>query len=130
MAVHYVGNAADIPEGSHKTVDVSGRSIGVYNIKGEYYAIHNYCPHQGAKLCKGPVCGTTLASDVYEYIYGKDREIVRCPWHGWEFDIKTGKSLFDGKVRTRSYPVRIDEGRIGVVIGRGEEEEPVAADKK
>jgi 3-phenylpropionate/trans-cinnamate dioxygenase ferredoxin subunit len=121
MAIFDAGDAADIPEGSFKIVDVTGRSIGVYNIKGDYYAIHNYCPHQGAKLCKGPICGTTLASGVYEYIYGKDREIVRCPWHGWEFDIKTGRSLFDGKVRTRSYPVRVDDGRIGIVIGEAEE---------
>ena len=119
MAVYDAGAVSVIPEGAFAIVDVAGRSIGIYNVKGEFYAIHNYCPHQGAKLCKGPVCGTTLASGVYEYVYGRDMEIVRCPWHGWEFDLKTGRSLFDENVRTRSYPVRIEGGRIGIVIGSG-----------
>lgn len=118
MAIHDVGSTSDIPINSFKVVDAGGRSIGVYNIEGEFYAIHNYCPHQGAKLCQGPVSGTTLPSGVYEYLYGREREIVRCPWHGWEFDIKTGKSLFDEKVRARSYPVQVKDGRIGIVIGK------------
>jgi nitrite reductase (NADH) small subunit len=117
MAVHYVGDAGEIPVGTHKIVELAGRSIGVYNVKGEFYAIHNYCPHEGAPLCRGNVCGTTLESGVYEFIYGRDQEIVRCPWHGWEFDIKTGKSLFSDKTRARSYKTRVDEGKVGVIIG-------------
>ncbi|ANE46547.1 2Fe-2S ferredoxin [Paenibacillus swuensis] len=117
MALHIVADTADIPVGGHKIVEVEGRSIGVYNVKGEYHAIHNYCPHQGAELCKGPVCGTNLPSEVYAFEYGRDQEIVRCPWHGWEFDIKTGKSLFSEKVRTRTYPVQIEDGKIAVVLG-------------
>ncbi|MDF2722711.1 MAG: 2Fe-2S ferredoxin [Paenibacillus sp.] len=118
MAIHDIGAVSDIPAGTFKIVDIEGRPIGVYNVKGEFYAIHNYCPHQGAQLCRGPVCGTTLESRVYEYIYGRDGEVVRCPWHGWEFDLKTGKSLFNEKVRTRRYPVQIEGERIGIVIGK------------
>ncbi|WP_202914461.1 Rieske (2Fe-2S) protein [Paenibacillus antri] len=81
MEWYPVAATVDIPEGTSKIVEVKGRSIGVYNVNGEYYAIQNYCPHQGAELCAGPVCGTTLESRVYEFIYGRDREIVRCPWH-------------------------------------------------
>lgn len=117
MAVHYICETADLPEGAHKIVHIEGRSIGLYNVKGDYYALHNYCPHEGAPLCKGPVCGTTLASGVYEFVYGREQEIVRCPWHGWEFDIKTGKSLFSDKVRTRSYRTQVDDGKVGIVIG-------------
>ncbi|MFK7697031.1 Rieske (2Fe-2S) protein [Paenibacillus sp. HJGM_3] len=118
MAVYPVASVGELPEGTYRIIQVEDRSIGLYNVKGEYYAIHNYCPHQGAELCKGPVCGTTLESQVYEYIYGREQEIVRCPWHGWEFDLKTGKSLFSEKVRVRSYPVVVENGTIGVVIGR------------
>lgn len=117
MAMHYVAEAASIPEGTCRIVEVEGRSIGVYNVKGEYYAIHNYCPHQGAELCKGPICGTTLPSRVYEFEYGREQEIVRCPWHGWEFDIRTGKSLFSDRVRTRSYKVSHEDGKLYVKIG-------------
>ncbi|WNR44043.1 Rieske (2Fe-2S) protein [Paenibacillus roseipurpureus] len=117
MAHYYVAEASSIPEGDHRIIEIEGRSIGIYNIKGEYHALANYCPHEGAELCKGPVCGTTMPSKVNEYIYGRDQEIVRCPWHGWEFDIKTGKSLFSEKVRTRKYALEIKDGQIHVIIG-------------
>ncbi|TMV48025.1 Rieske (2Fe-2S) protein [Paenibacillus mesophilus] len=116
MAVHYVAEAGDIAEGGRMIVEVEGRSIGVYRVNGELYALHNRCPHEGAPLCKGPVCGTTMPSRVYEYEYGRRGELVRCPWHGWEFEIKTGKSLFSDKVRTRSYKVQVDEGKVGIVL--------------
>ena len=117
MAIHFVAEASSIPEGQHRIVEVEGRPIGIYNVKGQFYAIHNYCPHEGAELCKGQVCGTTLPSNVYEFIYGRDKEVVRCPWHGWEFDIKSGKSLFSDKVRTRSYNVEVHDNKVGIVIG-------------
>lgn len=117
MAIYPVATTEEIPKGAFKIVQIEQRSIGVYNVKGDYFAVHNYCPHQGAELCKGPVCGTTLESKVYEYVYGREQEILRCPWHGWEFDIKTGKSLFSDKVRTRTYPVVVENGQIGIVIG-------------
>lgn len=121
MAIYPVANEKDLPVGSFRIVQIEGRSIGIYNVKGDYYAVHNHCPHQGAELCKGPVCGTTLNSLVYEYRYGRDQEILRCPWHGWEFDLKTGKSLFSEKVRTRTYPVEVNQGIIHIVIGKKEE---------
>jgi len=116
MPVHYVALEKEIPEGQVRIVEVEGRSIGVYNVKGTFYAIHNRCPHEGARLCEGPVCGTTLPSNVYEYPYGREGELVRCPWHGWEFEIRTGKSVFSGKVRTRSHKVQVDDGKVGIVI--------------
>ncbi|BFT72579.1 Rieske (2Fe-2S) protein [Paenibacillus sp. P36] len=117
MTLFPVSAVEALPEGSFKIVQVGKRSVGVYNVKGDYYAVLNYCPHQGAELCKGPVCGTTLESNVFEFIYGRDQEIVRCPWHGWEFDLKTGTSLFSEKVRTRSYPVVVENGTVHLVIG-------------
>lgn len=122
MTVYPVAAVEELPVGTFRIVQIEGRSIGVYNVKGEYYAVHNYCPHQGAELCKGPVTGTTLESNVYEFIYGREQEILRCPWHGWEFDLKTGKSLFSDKVRTRTYPVVVEDGTIGIVIGNKEKE--------
>lgn len=117
MAVHYVLDASELPDGGRAIVQVEGRSIGLYRLGDDIFAIHNYCPHQGAPLCAGNVCGTNLPSGVYEYEYGRAGEIVRCPWHGWEFDIRTGRSLFDPKVRARAYPVQVSEGKIGIAIG-------------
>jgi nitrite reductase/ring-hydroxylating ferredoxin subunit len=116
MTVHYVANKEDIAEGKSLIVEVGSLSIGVYNVRGEFYALLNRCPHEGAQLCKGKICGTTLPSDVYEYEYGRVGELVRCPWHGWEFEIKTGKAIFDEKVRTKSYKVQVDDGKVGIVI--------------
>ena len=114
MTVHVVGTADEIADGQHRVFEISGRSIVIYNIRGEYYAILNYCPHQGAEICKGPVCGTNLPSGVYEYEFGRKGEIVRCPWHGWEFDIRTGKSLVPNKMRLLRYEVVLTDGKLGV----------------
>ncbi|PJN50440.1 hypothetical protein PAEVO_54840 [Paenibacillus sp. GM2FR] len=118
MAVHYVLAEEDVPEGGHAVVNIEGREIGIYRINGEYHAILNYCPHQGAPICAGLVSGTTLPSEVYDYEYGRAGEIVRCPWHGWEFDLQTGKSLFSDRIRVKKYKVEVQEGKIGVVMGR------------
>lgn len=119
MAVHDVLGTEDVPEGGHVLVEVEGREICIYRIGGEFYALHNYCPHQGAPMCAGLVSGTNLPSDVYEYEYSRKGEIVRCPWHGWEFDIKTGKSLFSERTRVKKYNLEIRDGRIGIVFGTG-----------
>lgn len=112
-----VAQANEIQPGQHKVVMAERWEIGIFNIRGEYYALRNYCPHQGAPLCRGAVHGTTLPSQVHQFIYGRAGEIVLCPWHGWEFDIRTGRSLVDpDKVRTRSYPVIVENGTIFVEL--------------
>lgn len=92
MARHVVGTVEEIPPGACKIVDVMGRSIGVYNVNGEYFAILNRCPHQAGPLRKGNVYGFLRSGAVGEYTYSRPGEIVRCPWHGWEFDIRTGQT--------------------------------------
>jgi len=71
----------------------------------------NRCPHQGAALCEGPLIGLAQSSDPGEIKYTKLGEIIRCPWHGWEFDIRTGQSYCDPKrFRARAYPVNVEPG--------------------
>ena len=109
MARHIVGTVAEIPSGQRKIVEVNGISIGVFNVKGTYYALRNRCPHQGAPLCQGSIKGTTLPSPPGEYIWAREGEILRCPWHGWEFDILTGRSIFNPhKVHVKSYEVSVE----------------------
>ena len=97
MERYVICKATDMQPGERKIVQVGGRSIGVFNANGTYYALRNSCPHQGAPLCTGRVTGTTLPSQPGQYRYGREGEILACPWHGWEFDVTTGKSLFDPK---------------------------------
>ena len=109
MAKHVIGTVEEIPQGERKIVEIAGRSIGVFNIGGEFYAIRNTCPHQGGPLCQGRVTGFVMARVPGEYSYTRHGEIVRCPWHGWEFDIKTGQSWFDpAQTRVRAYPVTVE----------------------
>ncbi|MBD2864404.1 Rieske (2Fe-2S) protein [Paenibacillus oceani] len=116
MTLHVVGRADSISEDQHQVYEIAGRSVVVYHIGNEFYALLNYCPHQGAQMCKGPVCGTNIPSEVYEYNFGRKGEIVRCPWHGWEFDIKTGKALAPIKKKLQCYEVVIEGGMIVVKI--------------
>lgn len=113
MEKHVVGFVRDLPPGKRIIVTLKGRSIGVFNVNGTYYALRNACPHQGAPLCVGSVVGMTfpsLPSHPDEYLYGREGEIVRCPWHGWEFDITNGKSIFNPhKYRVKTYEVTIED---------------------
>ena len=111
MAKYFVAPSAEVPVGTRKVFKVGGRPVAVFNLNGEFFAILNKCPHQGAELCKGVLVGSVSASQPGEYSYDSTREIIRCPWHGWEFDIRTGDSWFDPQhTRVRSYPASVASG--------------------
>ncbi len=117
MTRHVVARTEEIPPGGRKIVRVVGRGeIGIFNLQGTFYALKNTCAHQGSRVCLGKIVGTALPSDVYEYRYGREGEILRCPWHEWEYDIKTGESVFDPKVRVTTYPIEIVDGDVTVVL--------------
>ncbi|HET7559317.1 MAG TPA: Rieske (2Fe-2S) protein [Limnochordia bacterium] len=106
---HVVCRQDELPPGKRRIVEAGGRSIGVFNVHGRYYALKNVCPHQQAPLCLGRVAGTTLPGAVGEYRYGREGEIIRCPWHGWEFDLTTGRSIFNPhRVRVKTYEVAVE----------------------
>lgn len=107
---HIVCPVSALPPGSRTIVEVNGLSIGVFNVAGTFYALKNVCPHQGAPLCVGSVRGTTLPSAPGEpYVWGRDGEILRCPWHGWEFDLTTGRSIFNPHAcRVKAYEVGVE----------------------
>jgi len=114
MAKKYeVCYADEIPAGGRKIVEVAGRSVGVFNLDDQYYAVRNSCPHKGAPLCRGIIDGYVSGDQPGHYTIDKPGEILRCPWHGWEFDLKTGESVFNPhKVWVRSYPVSIEAGAL------------------
>ena len=112
-ARHFVCTVEELPPGTRKIIDVDGRSIGVFNIDGELKAIRNICPHHGAPLCLGDLMGTMLPSEPGVYEWGMEGRILRCPWHGYEFDIDTGRTLYDpNDLRVKVYPVSVEDGRI------------------
>ncbi len=106
-----VATVEEIQPGQRKIVDVGGRSVGVFNVGGEFFAVLNRCPHQGGPLCKGETLGFLRPGEVGEFQYSRAGEIVRCPWHGWEYDLRTGQSWFDpGRVVVRRYEVSVEPG--------------------
>lgn len=95
-----VGEFHNIQPGAGATVDLpDGDQLAVFNVNGEYYAIENFCPHKGAPLSEGRLCG----------------HIVECSWHGWEFDVRTGECLtVNEKIRT--YKVKNGERALKIEI--------------
>ncbi len=111
-----VARADEIPEGGRVIVDAGGRSIGVFRVGGRYYALLNRCPHQGAELCRGVVSGAPLPTAGLEYEYARDGLVLRCPWHQWEFDLESGRSLFSDRVRAKTFAVTVEGGDVVVHV--------------
>jgi 3-phenylpropionate/trans-cinnamate dioxygenase ferredoxin subunit len=108
---YVVGKVADVPDGERIIVDVNGRSIGIFNVGGEFFALLNRCPHAGAEMCRGDVVGEVSSERPGEYHFDGSRRFVVCPWHGWEFDLRTGRSYFDPqRTRVRRYPIEVQPG--------------------
>lgn len=107
-----VCSLSELKPGERKIFEAEGKSIGVFNIDGAFYGVRNVCPHQFAPLCLGKITGYCEQSEVGEFRWVREGEIVRCPWHGWEFDIKTGRSVFDPhRMRTKIYEAKVEPRR-------------------
>ena len=110
---YVVASVNEIPPGERKIVDVAGRSIGVFNVDGEYFALRNRCPHQGGALCEGKLWGVLKADVPGAFDYSPRKEILTCPWHGWEFHVRTSQSWCDPRrLRVRSYEVSVEHGSV------------------
>ncbi len=111
MSRRVLARTGDVPPGTCKIVAVIGREIGIFNVGGEYYALSNRCPHMGAELCRGRIVGLVEPGEPGEYKLVRQGEFLRCPWHGWEFDIRTGQSWCDpNSVKARSFKVEVEAG--------------------
>jgi nitrite reductase/ring-hydroxylating ferredoxin subunit len=121
VARRVVGTTKEFPAGSRRIVDVDGIAIGVFNVAGTFYAVLNRCPHQGAPLCAGVVSSSLESSEPGEYVVAGRHPVLRCPWHGWEFDLSTGRSWWDpAKSRVRVYSVHTEAAATFPVWVEGE----------
>lgn len=108
-----IGPIENFPEGSNTILEVGGRSIGVYHSHGELFAVQNLCPHALAPICLESLSGTYLPGEPGEYIYGMDGLVLRCIWHGWEYDVRTGEALFGiDRRRLATFPVMVADGQV------------------
>jgi nitrite reductase/ring-hydroxylating ferredoxin subunit len=95
-----VASISELSVGSSKTVEVQGKVIALFNVGGKIYALDNTCLHQGGPLGEGRLEG----------------EVVTCPWHMWEFNVRTGEKVGEPSLRVATYPVQVDGDDIKVAL--------------
>ena len=111
MARHIVARTTEIPPGSNKVFGVDGRDIVVFHVSGEFFALLNRCPHEGAPLDKAACVARLTSPEPGVYQRSRVGELLRCPWHGWEFDIRTGQSWCDpSSTRARQFAITVEPG--------------------
>jgi nitrite reductase (NADH) small subunit len=107
---HVVAKVGEIAPGGVKVVPIGRHGVGVYNVGGTFYAIANYCPHEGGPLCAGRLGGRTVTDD--EAPGGasvvREGEFIYCPWHQWGFELSTGTTAVKPEWTIRTYPVRVE----------------------
>ncbi len=96
MAFVKVMNAADLAPGSGTVVVTGPHELAIFNVDGEFFCTENTCPHQDGPLGDGRLEG----------------DVIICPWHGWEFNVRTGKSLYSGSICVGHYPCRVENGEV------------------
>ena len=91
-----VARAEEIPPGTARRVEIEGRAIAVYNVDGTFYATQNECVHLRGPLAEGELDGC----------------VVTCPWHGWQYDVRTGENEFDRAIVLETYEVAVEDGEV------------------
>jgi 3-phenylpropionate/trans-cinnamate dioxygenase ferredoxin subunit len=116
-ARHVAARVGEIAPGTAKLVTLAGREVGIFNLGGAYFALLSKCPHEGASLCKGKIVRRVDSSGPGDYRVVAGSEMIRCPWHGWQYDIRTGQSWCDpDNIALRRYAVSVEPGE-GILRG-------------
>lgn len=95
-----VAAVSDVPPGSGRVVEASGRASARVNVDGSFYALDNTCLHRGGPVGEGDLDGA----------------IVTCPWHGFQYDVTTGRNVFDPEVGLQTFPVRVHDGEVQIAV--------------
>jgi nitrite reductase/ring-hydroxylating ferredoxin subunit len=119
----FVAREQEISDGERKIVIDDKVEIGVFRIDGAFYAWRNDCPHQGGPVCQGRLMqGTEERLDAERRSLGIHYQAgslnIVCPWHGFEFDVRTGRHAGHARMRLASYPVKVRDGGVYVVAAR------------
>ena len=96
-----VAKVDDVPPGTLKSVSAGDEQIALANCNGSFYATQGACLH-----LEGPLGEGRLDDACY----------VTCPWHGWRYDVRTGKNDFDLAIELRTYPVTVEDGEVKVDV--------------
>jgi 3-phenylpropionate/trans-cinnamate dioxygenase ferredoxin subunit len=117
---HRVARVDDVPADRGLVVEAAGREIGLFRLGDEIFALRNRCPHQGGPVGTGGVFASVRGKvenrRLREFL-DHDEMVVVCPWHGWEFDVRKGTCMADPTRRVMSYPTKVVDGEVIVVVG-------------
>lgn len=104
MTRHVVAEVDSFADREIRHVDADGKGICLLRLGEEFFALADRCPHGGAKLSGGRISNTVESDGPGEYRVCRHNEMLKCPWHGWEYDVRTGQSWSDPKsTRTRAF---------------------------
>lgn len=113
-----VGPAGSLASGTSRSVVLDGRAIAIFKVGARLYALRDVCPHQGAPLSAGLVVSRLNANLPGCYEMDANHPQVRCPRHGWEYDLETGRSWYDPEHdRVRAYSAYAESGAVLVAEG-------------
>lgn len=98
MKDYIVGKVEEFPEGGSVAVQAGTKTVAVFKVEGEFFAIHNRCTHKGASLCDG--------------LLDKENKVIRCPWHLWDWSLEDGKLQAYTRKRMPVMNVRVEDGDI------------------
>ena len=121
MRDYLLGPASEIPEGGRKLVQCGHAEIGVFRHRGELFAWHNSCPHRQGPVCQGRIYKRVVEpvdanGEVRMLQYDEERSHLVCPWHGYEFDLTTGRTVALEGLHLRKAELRIEEGDLYVRV--------------
>jgi nitrite reductase/ring-hydroxylating ferredoxin subunit len=116
---HAVASADAVSPGERLLVEVEGVEIAVFNVDGDYRAYPNWCAHQGGPACEGRLTGRATATYDRETLetsveWVAEGETLICPWHDWEYDVRSGRCVSKPDVQLPAYPVGVEDGELVV----------------
>lgn len=116
------GPAEHYTPGRFRLIQAGSREIGVLRLaSGEFRAVRNRCPHKAAPICQGIVGGTWPPSAPGTLGFSHEGRVLLCPWHGFEYDLDTGKEMFrPGAPGLRMYPVEVIDGEVWITLRQNE----------
>ena len=116
---YFVGAAERVPEGGRLVVDVAAKTIGIFRVEGKLYAWENTCPHQGGPVCQGKIIARVkevidAGGESRGFAFDESSLHIVCPWHGFEYNIKTG--VHPGRPAARLISVAVEEAADGIYV--------------
>jgi nitrite reductase/ring-hydroxylating ferredoxin subunit len=117
----FVGVSDRVAEGKRLVVDVGDVTVGIFRVEGCLYAYRNRCAHQGGPVCQGKIVPRVLEviderGESHGFAFDETNLHIVCPWHGFEYDIKTGAHPGRPSARLIRVVVEETEDRIYVTL--------------